>query len=79
MLQDQDSDASGRSPGSGSSAKKRKGERGSKGKASAEAVIEIEGDEPAQLMTMQPVSHLLALAGARILMSGSWYQGLTTF
>ena len=74
VLQYQESDASGgsgRSRGSGSSAsKKRKREDGSKG-ASAEALVEIEGDEPAQLITMQPVSYLLALPNARILMPAS--------
>ena len=75
VLQDQGSDASGgsgKSRGSGSSAgKKRKRESGSKGRAGAEAVIEVEGDEPAQLITMQPVSHLLPLLYSRTLMPDS--------
>ena len=85
VSQEQESDASGgsgRSRASGSSAgKKRKRESGSKG-ANAEALIVIEGDEPAQLITMQPVSHLLALPDASILMPeltrGSCCQSFTT-
>ncbi|KAL3135513.1 hypothetical protein ABBQ38_005993 [Trebouxia sp. C0009 RCD-2024] len=64
--EDQESDASGssngRSRGSGSSAsKKRKRQSGNTGAGVADsrgAMIEIEGDEPAQLITMQPVKLL---------------------
>ena len=67
MPQDQESNVSGgsngQSQGSGSSAsKKRKRQNGSQGAGVADsqgAVVEIEEDEPAQLIAMQPVSRLL--------------------
>ena len=71
MWQDQESDASGgsnggRSQGSGSSAsKKRKRQHSNKGAGDADsrgAVIDIEGDEPAQLIALHPVSCLLVLS-----------------
>jgi len=60
---DQGSDSSGHSDGSGESNKGKKKKKNSKRKrqssnsaSSAEGFIEVEGDEPAQLMTMLPVS-----------------------
>ena len=60
---DQGSDSSGQSDGSGESDKGKKTKKESKRKrqssystSSAEGFVEVEGDEPAQLMTMLPVS-----------------------
>jgi len=56
---DQGSNSSGQSDGSGVSnkgKKKQKNRQSSNSASSAEGFVEVEGDEPAQLMTMLPVS-----------------------
>ena len=56
-----DSDSSGQSDGSGRSGSnkgKRKRQRSSSN-GGAELLMEVEGDEPAKLMTMLPVSYML--------------------
>lgn len=58
------SDSSGQSDGSGrsgSSKGKRKRQRSSSN-GSAELLMEVEGDEPAKLMTMLPVSYMLCVS-----------------
>ena len=62
MDNDQGSNSSGQSDGSGVSNKGKKKQKNkrkrqsSNSASSAEGFVEVEGDEPAQLMTMLPVS-----------------------